>query len=99
MGYGWALCISSDRNIQCLSVITHKKREKHSYEAQHLRKRRCVQLGEELLKVKHLSQYHLDSLIDDAKTNMKSGLLSIQSKNVTRQIKDGAKKQITFTKP
>ena len=72
--------------------VTHFKGKKNSFKSRHLRKADREDLGKMLENVKSTSKIFHAMLADDKKTNMDSGRLSINSKNVCSQVKSEHKK-------
>ena len=69
------------------NYVKHTKQEPKSFKARNLRGKKRMDLGEILLNYKYPSKLYHEYLADDNQANMQSGLLKVNSKNVSRQAK------------
>ena len=76
-------------------MVKYRKNVDNSFKGRHLRNKKRTEIEREkkVISLKYPSKLYHDFLADDNKTNMESGLLEVNSKNVLRQIKCEAKKQ------
>ena len=75
-----------------LNMVKHRKNVDNSFKGRHLRNKKRTEIAKKVISLKYPSKLYHDFLADDNKTNMESGLLEVNSKNVLRQIKCEAKK-------
>ena len=73
-------------------MVKHRKNVDNSFKGRHLQNKKRTEIARKVISLKYPSKLYHDSLADDNKTNMESGLLEVNSKNVLRQIKYEAKK-------